>query len=255
MASTISLKATSSLRLLPSPITSPSTLESPKRLGFNLSHSFPTFKLSPTHRDFPAGNSKSFTTTAFFFQKKKAPEAQESSRPTKVQELHVYEINERDRGSPAFLKLSQKQVNSLGDLVPFTNKIYTGDLQKRLGITSGLCVLIQHVPDKKGDRYEAIYSFYFGDYGHISVQGPYLTYQDTYLAVTGGSGIFEGAYGQVKLQQLVFPFKIFYTFYLKGIRDLPQELLGKPVEPSPNVEASPAAKATESHAVIPNFTD
>ena len=34
----------------------------------------------------------------------------------------MYEINERDRGSPAYLRLSQKEVNSLGDLVPFSNK-------------------------------------------------------------------------------------------------------------------------------------
>lgn len=34
----------------------------------------------------------------------------------------MYEINERDRGSPAYLRLSQKSVNSLGDLVPFSNK-------------------------------------------------------------------------------------------------------------------------------------
>lgn len=173
----------------------------------------------------------------------------------KVQELYVYEINERDRGSPAYLRLSQKEVNSLGDLVPFSNKLYSGDLQKRLGITSGLCVLIKHVPEKKGDRYEAIYSFYFGDYGHISVQGAYLTYEDTYLAVTGGSGIFEGVQGVVKLQQIVFPFKLFYTFYLKGIKDLPAELVFKPVEPTPNVEPSAAAKATEPHATISNFTN
>ncbi|KAK9091166.1 hypothetical protein Sjap_024343 [Stephania japonica] len=144
----------------------------------------------------------------------------------KVQELNVYEINERDRGSPAYLRLSQKEVNSLGDLVPFSNKVYSGDLQKRLGITAGLCVLIQHVPEKKGDRYEATYSFYFGDYGHLSVQGPYLTYEDTWLAVTGGTGIFEGAQGQ-------------------GIKDLPAELTGTPVPPSPSVEPSAAAKAGE----------
>jgi hypothetical protein len=65
--------------------------------------------------------------------------------------------------------------------------------------------LIENKAEKKGDRYEAIYTFYFRDYGHISVQGAYLTYEDTYLAVTGSSGIFEGAYGQVKLQQIVFP--------------------------------------------------
>ena len=139
--------------------------------------------------------------------------------------------------------------------MPFSNKLYSGDLQKRLGITSGLCVLIQHVPEKKGDRYEAIYSFYFGEYGHISVQGAYLTYQDTYLAITGGSDVFEGVYGQVKFQQIVFLFKVFYTFYLKGIADLPVELTWKPVEPSPSVEPSDAAKATEPHATIEHFSN
>lgn len=179
----------------------------------------------------------------------------DSGSTAKVQELHVYEINERDRGSPAYLRLSQKTVNSLGDLVPFTNKVYSGDLQKRVGITSGICILIKNEPEKKGDRYEAIFSFYFGDYGHIAVQGPYLTYEDTYLAVTGGSGIFEGVSGQVKLQQLIFPFKLFYTFYLKGIPDLPSELICVPVPPSPSVEPTTAAKACEPGATISNFTN
>lgn len=166
----------------------------------------------------------------------------------------MYEINERDRGSPAYLRLSQKSVNSLGDLVPFSNKIYTGDLQKRIGITAGLCILIENVPEMKGDRYESTYSFYFGDYGQIAVQGQYLTYEDTYLAVTGGTGIFEGVSGQVKLQQLIFPFKLFYTFYLKGIPDLPAELLVAAVPPSPAVEPTAAAKACEAGATISNYT-
>ncbi|KAL4189017.1 hypothetical protein AMTRI_Chr08g204880 [Amborella trichopoda] len=90
-----------------------------------------------------------------------------SNRPNKcslffiVQEMYVYEINELDRDSSAYLSLSQKPVNSL---LPFSNKIvlnfllYHGNLEKRLGITAGIGVLIRHV-------------FYFGDYGHISVQG------------------------------------------------------------------------------------
>ncbi|XP_014520963.1 allene oxide cyclase, chloroplastic-like [Vigna radiata var. radiata] len=251
MASMSSLKMISSLKLSHSI----SPLQSQKKVGSSLFQSLPTktLKFSPTLFSTSRTSTNHFTTTAFFFNNQK--QHQDSQKPAKVQELFVYEINERDRGSPAFLKLSQKEVNSLGDLVPFSNKLYSGNLEKRLGITAGLCVLIQHVPEKKGDRYEAIYSFYFGDYGHISVQGAYLTYQDTYLAVTGGSGIFEGVYGQVKLQQLVFPFKLFYTFYLKGIPDLPAELLGDPVQPSPTVEPSPAAKATEPHACITNFTD
>ncbi|XP_058088023.1 allene oxide cyclase, chloroplastic-like [Magnolia sinica] len=223
-----------------------------KCLAFGQPNAFPTksLKLGSARLDFTTTQRTSRRMSTSL-----SPKVTASSRPSDVQELHVYEINERDRGSPAYLRLSQKSVNSLGDLVPFSNKIYHGNLQKRLGITAGLCILVQHVPEKKGDRYEAIYSFYFGDYGHIAVQGAYLTYEDTYLAVTGGSGIFEGVYGQVKLQQIIFPFKLFYTFYLKGIAELPAELLGQPVPPSPSVEPSPAAKATEPDACIKNFTN
>ncbi|KEH25316.1 allene oxide cyclase, chloroplastic [Medicago truncatula] len=180
----------------------------------------------------------------------------QSSNSVKVQELSVYEINEKDRGSPVYLRLSQKNVNILDDLISFSNKLYSGCLQKRVGITAGICVLIQNKAEKKGDIYEAIYSFYFGEYGHISVQGSYLTYEeDTYLAVTGGTGIFEGVYGQVKLHQIVFPFKIFYTFYLKGIKDLPHEFLVNPIEPNLAVKPSLDAKDYEPHAVIAGFTN
>ncbi|XP_059670562.1 allene oxide cyclase, chloroplastic-like [Cornus florida] len=218
-----------------------------KLLHFKLSNPFLSQNLSLT--------TTTTTTTRRSFTCKSQSNPSDSPRPTKVQELFVYEMNERDRGSPAYLRLSQKSVNCLGDLVPFSNKLYTGDLTKRLGITAGLCILIKNEPGKKGDRYEAIYSFYFGDYGHIAVQGAYLTYEDTFLAVTGGSGIFEGVTGQVKLQQIIFPFKLFYTFYLKGIPDLPVELLGTPVAPSPEVVPSPEAKACEPGSTIPNFTD
>lgn len=54
-------------------------------------------------------------------------------------------------------------------------QIYSGNLEKRLGISAGICILIKHVPEKKGDRYEAIYSIYFGDYGHISIQVSHTT--------------------------------------------------------------------------------
>ncbi|KAH9611679.1 hypothetical protein KSS87_017397 [Heliosperma pusillum] len=258
MASTTSMssmKAFSSFKLDSQKLPISSISLNPNILSSKITNPF----LPQTLKTNNVFTSKNLKTNAFFFNKPKSqPQIQalaQDSRPTKVQELYVYEINERDRGSPAYLRLSKKEVNSLGDLVPFSNKLYSGDLQKRLGITAGLCILIQNVPEKKGDRYEASYSFYFGDYGHLSVQGPYLTYEDTFLTVTGGTGVFEGAYGKVKLQQLIFPFKLFYTFYLQGIDDLPSELVFTPVPPSPSVEPSAAAKACEPHAVIPNFTN
>lgn len=272
-SSSTSLKAISSLNLQHSKFPTSSSSVSQNLLIPNVAQnpfasSSKTLKTSRSaHQIIPT--KKRFTTTAFFFNNRNSQPQSEppavasstdaptavDSRPSKVQELHLYEINERDRGSPVYLSLSQKEVHSLGDLVPFSNKIYSGDLQKRLGITAGLCILIQHVPEKKGDRYEAVYSVHIGDYGSLTVQGPYLTYEDSWLAVTGGTGVFEGASGQVKLQQLIFPFKIFYTFYLKGIKDLPQELIVNPVPPSPAVQPSPAAKACEPHAVAPNFTN
>ncbi|KAJ9140688.1 hypothetical protein P3X46_031304 [Hevea brasiliensis] len=255
------MASTSSLNLISSPKfpnlrSNSSSFQPQKQWGFAHSQDFSIQKLtlSTSNHDFSSRRSSwSIATKAFFFNKPRS--SPQSREPVKVQELNVYEINERDRDSPAVLKLSKRAESSLGDLVPFTNKLYTGDLKKRLGVTAGLCVLIQHVPEKKGDRYEAIYSFYFGDYGHISVQGAYLTYEDTYLAVTGGSGIFEGVYGQVKLKQIVFPLKLFYTFYLKGIPDLPSELLEKPVIPSPSVEPAPAAKATLPSGTVLHFTN
>eukprot|EP01018_Ginkgo_biloba_P026657 Gb_11279 [translate_table: standard] len=230
-----------------------------KSLGFKLANCFKLLKAEffgeqlnptlPSHREI---HQSSLVQTEA--SKDTQPNTSAQARPSSVQELCVYEINELDRGSPAYLRLSQKPVNHLGDLVPFSNKLYSGNLQKRLGITAGICVLVQHLPEKNGDRYEAIYSFYFGDYGHISVQGSYITYEESYLAVTGGSGIFTGVYGQVKLKQLIFPFKLFYTFYLQGIPNLPADLLSEPVPPTPDVEPTPAAKAAEPGACLPNYT-
>ncbi|MCO5598037.1 hypothetical protein L7F22_052126 [Adiantum nelumboides] len=183
-------------------------------------------------------------------------------RAAPLQEMFVYELNENDRNSPAYLPFSLKfdlgkglPAGALGDLVPFTNKLYDGTLQMRLGITAGMCILIKYYPEKKGHRFEAVFSFYFGDYGHISVQGSYLTFEDSMLAITGGSGIFAGVYGVVKLHQIVYPSKLFYTFQLQGIPPLPAELTRTPVPPSPSVRASPSAMRTRPGSVAPNFTD
>ncbi|XP_071711534.1 allene oxide cyclase, chloroplastic-like [Rutidosis leptorrhynchoides] len=244
-ASSCSLQSMpSSLRLLQK--MAPIVARGPNQLSFKNSIN-PVFSQKLATKVNTSGNPRALTIKS---------QTSESPRPTKVHELCVYEINERDRGSPAYLRLGQKPVNSLGDLVPFTNKVYSADLKTRLGITAGICILIKNMPEVKGDRYEAVYSFHLGDYGQISVQGAYITTEDTYLAITGGTGIFAGAYGQVILQQLVFPFKLFYTFYLQGLSaDLPSELLVTAVTPSPAVEASPAAKAAEPGATGPNYSD
>ena len=49
-------------------------------------------------------------------------------------------------------------------------QLFDGSLKKRLGITAGVCMVIRYNQQKGGCLYEATYSFYFGDLGHISVQ-------------------------------------------------------------------------------------
>uniref|UniRef100_A0A7N0U1Q1 allene-oxide cyclase n=1 Tax=Kalanchoe fedtschenkoi TaxID=63787 RepID=A0A7N0U1Q1_KALFE len=253
MASLRSLNS-STLRFLTSTKSLPPSSTAAAHLAFNKPSPFSLHAIKSS-TPLPKTKSPSSPLCTLVNQASNPAQDRRRSGDDKVQELCVYELNERDRGSPVYLSLSNKEAHSLGDLVPFSNKLYTGCLQKRLGITAGLCVLIKNIPTK-GDRYEAMYSFYFGDFGHLSVQGEYLTFQDTQLAVTGGSGIFEGAYGTVKLQQIVFPFKLFYTFSLKGLKgDLPEELTRPAVPPSPGVVPSPAAKALEADAVVANFTD
>ncbi|KAL9324982.1 hypothetical protein ACSQ67_005627 [Phaseolus vulgaris] len=238
MASMSSLKMISSLKLSHS--SSSTTLQTQKKVGSSLFQSLPTKTLN-----FPATlvaatsrrSTNNTTTTAFFFNNQK--QHQDSNKPAKVQELFVYEINERDRGSPAFLRLSQKPVNSLGDLVPFSNKIYSGNLEKRLGITAGLCVLIQHVPEKK-----------------VTDMRPFTASTLETMAIYLCKELISHTKTHIwLLQEALESLKLFYTFYLNGIPDLPADLLGKPVEPSPKVEPSPAAKAAEPQACITNFTN
>lgn len=181
-----------------------------------------------------------------------------------VQELTVYEVNELDRGSPVLLSLSKLAVDwynrfrvqplgSLGDLVPFTNKIFDGSLTKRLGITAGIISVIRHYPKEDGLLFEAVYSFYFGDYGHISVKGPYKSHEDTTLTVTGGSGIFTGVYGTVLIQNVEYPFVLFYKFQLYGIPQLPPPLRWDTIPPAKGLR--PSHTASMPGFALPNFTD
>nr|XP_043618134.1 allene oxide cyclase, chloroplastic-like [Erigeron canadensis] len=89
---------------------------SPSLLSFKSSVS-PVFSQKLTTAMKSSGSQRSLTVRS------QATPSPDSSRPGKVHELCVYEINERDRGSPAYLRWGQKPVNSLGDLVPFTNKV------------------------------------------------------------------------------------------------------------------------------------
>ncbi|MQL88429.1 hypothetical protein Taro_020977 [Colocasia esculenta] len=151
----------------------------------------------------------------------------------------MYKMYKRDQESLAHLCLIQKQVeNALSDLTPFTNK----NLKKRLDITGGLCISIQHVPKKTATATKRFTASNSVTLGTSRCWAPTLSTRTFYLAVTGRSRIFTGAHGQAKLQQL-------------GILDLPAELLRELVPPSPAVESTPESTACEPHHTIKNCTN
>lgn len=97
-----------------------------------------------THRD-PSRPSKprsSRSQSCDLFQHRSTKNNHRIGSAGNVQELHVYEINEIDRGSPVYLRLSQKDVNSLGDLVPFSNKVPSK--ASLLNFSPAVCFLIRH---------------------------------------------------------------------------------------------------------------
>ncbi|KAL2611147.1 hypothetical protein R1flu_022839 [Riccia fluitans] len=144
------------------------------------------------------------------------------------QVMALFEFNELDKGSPVIVRKDEtKKVTCLGDFVPYTNKVYDCTGKKYLGISAGLCTVMEHLPSG-GDLFETTMSHYVGDYGHISCQGPYKTDSDTEMAVIGGTGVFAGARGWVKCQNIAGPLKLLYTYHITGIAKLPAELTKPP---------------------------
>lgn len=86
------------------------------------------------------------------------------------------------------------------------------------------------------------------------VQGPFSTFDDTLLTITGGAGLFREARGVIHLHNIT-PFKLFYTFHVRGVPELPRILTSKPVEPNEHVQPRREAVACKPGFALPNYTD
>ena len=83
--------------------------------------------------------------------------------------------------------------DSAGDLLTFANPIYDEANAKQVGDDSGWC--IRTAP---GKAWECFWTLALAD-GQITVEGPFLDAGDSVLAITGGTGKFAGARGEMKL--------------------------------------------------------
>jgi len=83
--------------------------------------------------------------------------------------------------------------DSAGDLLTFANQLYDADNAKVVGSDNGMCIRTA-----VGAAWECIWTVTLED-GQITVEGPFYDTKDSVLAVTGGTGEYANARGEMAL--------------------------------------------------------
>ena len=83
--------------------------------------------------------------------------------------------------------------DSAGDILTFANELFDAGNANSLGSDNGWCVRTV-----VGKAWECFWTASLKD-GQITVEGPFLDAGDSVLAVTGGTGAYAGAKGEMKL--------------------------------------------------------
>jgi hypothetical protein len=83
--------------------------------------------------------------------------------------------------------------DSAGDVLTFANEVFDGANAKKVGDDQGFCVRTA-----LGKSWECLWTLILSD-GQITVEGPFLDAGDSVVAVTGGTGAYQGAGGEMKL--------------------------------------------------------
>ena len=83
--------------------------------------------------------------------------------------------------------------DSVGDLLTFANPVYDATNKTKLGTDQGYCVRVS-----VGKSWECFWTLVLKD-GEITVEGPFYDSGDSVMVVTGGTGKYAGAKGDMKL--------------------------------------------------------
>lgn len=126
--------------------------------------------------------------------------------------LSFIERGSRADGSPSWTNIDlDKPGASPGDMMVFQSDIVDSTTKKLVGHNSGWCVRTWTSKELS----ECTFTLTLAD-GEISVQGPGARHGETVLAVTGGTGKYSGARGELKLNMRVGEgFDNFLTFMLR----------------------------------------
>jgi hypothetical protein len=83
--------------------------------------------------------------------------------------------------------------DSAGDILTFANELYDEANEKKVGTDNGWCVRTV-----AGAAWECFWTAML-EGGQITVAGPFLDSGDSTLAITGGTGQYAGARGEMSL--------------------------------------------------------
>jgi len=83
--------------------------------------------------------------------------------------------------------------DSAGDVLTFANEVYDADDKDKIGSDQGICFRTV-----VGKAWECFWTLSL-DKGQLTVEGPFYDAGDSVLAITGGTGEFAGATGDMAL--------------------------------------------------------
>lgn len=101
--------------------------------------------------------------------------------------------------------------DSTGDLLTFHNRVYDRRDRRVVGRDQGSCIRI----DPQAGSYECAWTVMLRR-GHLTVAGPFYDKHDSTLAVTGGTGRYRGARGEMRLRSRAGGSKFAFAFRLVG---------------------------------------
>ena len=109
---------------------------------------------------------------------------------TAGERLHVIEhaVNENTTHVAAGAK-----DDAVGDLLTFANPVFDATNKTQIGTDQGYCVRIV-----VGKSWECFWTLMLKE-GQITLEGPFYDSGDSTFVITGGTGKYEGAKGQMKL--------------------------------------------------------
>lgn len=84
--------------------------------------------------------------------------------------------------------------DSAGDILTFANEVFDASNTTKVGSDQGYCIRVV-----AGASYECNYTTFLAR-GQIVVEGPFYDTADSTLAITGGTGAYRNARGQLELK-------------------------------------------------------